>query len=209
MLAAMAAVAVLAMGTVGAWAADPDSGNFTVRITPNVDYGLTVDTSGSRWNSAANLDVTLDLGTDELLAVPVKVTITGNFSNQEVTLSAAALDTWALDTDEVDVLDQMRLYAMLGRDAFVSSPAPAAFAGTGNLIVTSAGQAGQIQANEASDTGHKYELATAATEYADVDTLAVGNIRRLWLRARTPGFSTVSSQQQFTVTATAVTGAGS
>jgi hypothetical protein len=208
-LAAVAAAELCALGTAGAWAADADSGNFTVRITPNVDFGLTVDTSGSRWNSSANLDVALNLGTEELLAVPVKVTMTGNFNNQEMTLSAAALDTWVLDTDEVDVLDQMRLYGMFGRDAYASSPAPSQFNGTTNLIVAGAGQAGQAQANEAGDTLHKYELATAAAEYFDVDGMAVGQIRRLWLRSRTPSTTTSAGQQRFTVTVTAVSGAGS
>ena len=208
-LAAMAAGVLWTLGAGGAWAADPDSGNFTVRITPNVDFGLTVDTSGSRWNAGTNLDVTLNLGTDELLAVPVKVTITGNFNNQEMTLSAAALDTWVLDTDEVDVADQMRLYGMFGRDAYASSPAPSQFNGTTNLIVAGAGQAGQAQADEAGDTLHKYELATAAAEYADADTLAVASIRRLWLRSRTPSTTTSAGQQRFTVTVTAVSGAGS
>lgn len=210
-LAVLVGGLLCALGATGAFAADPDAGNFTVRITPNVDFGLTVDTSGSRWNSSADLDVALNLGTDELLAVPVKVTMTGNFNNQEMTLSAAALNTWVLDTDEVDVLDQMRLYALLGRDAYVGSPIPTDFNGTTNLIVTGANQAGQAQADEATpDTGTKrYEMATGNAEYANADTLAVGNIRRLWLRSRTPTNSSVATQQGFTVTVTAVSGAGS
>jgi hypothetical protein len=133
--------------------------------------------------------------------------MTGNFNNQEMTLSAAALNTWVLDTDEVDALDQMRLYAVFGRNAYAESPAPVDFTGTTNLIVTGAGQAGQAQGDEAGNTNHKYELDTGDGEYADADTLAVGQIRRL--RSRTPNNSSVATQQGFTVTVTAVSGAGS
>ena len=45
-----------------------DSASFTVRITPNVDVGVTVDTTGANWAGAStNLDVTSDLATDTLL----------------------------------------------------------------------------------------------------------------------------------------------
>ena len=91
----------------------------------------------------------------------------GNFTKQELTLTGAALNTWQLDTDEVDVQDQLRLYALFGRFSHVGSPPQAAFDGVTNLITTSAGQAGQAQANEAGDTGHKYELPTTGeAEYA-------------------------------------------
>src|SRR6266576_2338049 len=70
-----------------------DSGSFTVRITPNVDLGVTVDTTGSAWAGSANLDVVQDLGTDKLLTAPVGIAMAGNFNNQELTLTGAALNT--------------------------------------------------------------------------------------------------------------------
>src|SRR3989338_5641088 len=99
-----------------------DSGSFTVRITPNVDLGVTVDTTGSNWVGSSNLDVTQDLGTDKLLGTPIGIAMAGNFANQELTLTGAALNTWQLDTDEVDEVDKLRLYAMFGRFGFAASP---------------------------------------------------------------------------------------
>src|SRR3990167_9800989 len=72
-----------------------DSASFTVRITPNVDLGVTVDTTGANWEGAStDLDVTQDLGTDLRLDAPVSVSMAGNFNNQELTLTGAALNTW-------------------------------------------------------------------------------------------------------------------
>ena len=185
-----------------------DSGSFTVRITPNVDLGVTVDTTGAAWTGSANLDVTSDLATDTRLTAPIGIAMAGNFGNQELTLSAVALNTWVLDTDEVDAQDQMRLYAMFGRFAYSASPAVADFNGTGNLITGSTVRAGQAQADEAGDTNHAYELATGNSEYADVDGMNSTSTRKLWLRARTPSTTSTDGQAQFTVTVTAVTGVG-
>src|SRR3989338_809806 len=68
-----------------------DSGSFTVRITPNVDLGVTVDTTGSNWVGAANLDMTSDLATDTLLQNAIAVAMAGNFADQELTLTGASL----------------------------------------------------------------------------------------------------------------------
>src|SRR3989338_7404097 len=139
-----------------------DSGSFTIRITPNVDLGVVVDTSGANWIGAANLDMASDMATDTLLENPIGIAMAGNFANQELTLTGAALNTWQLDTDEVDAVDQMRLYALFGADPVVaSSPSEATFNGVANLIKTSATRAGQAQADESGDTNHAYELTSA------------------------------------------------
>ena len=213
-LKAALAAAVLALMTATLARADAnpanDSGSFTVRITPTVDLGVVVDTSGANWvgTSATLEDLTSNLGTDTLLEGPIGISMAGNFTKQELTLTGAALNTWQLDTDEVDVQDQLRLYALFGRFSHVGSPPQAAFDGVTNLITTSAGQAGQAQANEAGDTGHKYELPTTGqAEYADVDDMLPTATRRLWLRVRTPSLSSTEGQASFTVTVTAVNGA--
>ena len=186
-----------------------DSASFTVRITPNVDLGVTVDTTGSNWAGAANLDMTSDLATDTLLQNAINIAMAGNFANQELTLTGAALNTWQLDTDEVDVQDELRLYAMFSDSALGAGSSPA-ITGTANLITTVATRAGQTQADEGGDTNHVYELSTGAGAgvYADVDGMASTATRKLWLRARTPGTTSTDGQAQFTVTLTAVTGIG-
>ena len=208
----MTVVAAAALMTATAAYADTnpanDSGSFTVRITPNVDLGVTVDTTGSAWVGSANLDVSQDLGTDKLLTTPIGIAMAGNFNNQELSLTGAALNTWTLDTDEVDNVDQLRLYAMFGKFAYGASPIVGDFAGAGNLITTVATRAGQTQANEGGDTGHVYELSTGNGEYADVDGMLATATRKLWLRSTTPSTSSTDEQAAFTVTVTAVTGLG-
>jgi len=208
----MTAAALALMTATFAYAdANPanDSGSFTVRITPNVDLGVIVDTTGANWVGASTTleDLTSDLGTDTLLQAPVGIAMAGNFANQELTLSGAALNTWQLDTDEVDVEDQMRLYGMFGVSPVVSgSPIVGDFSGTGNLITGSVTRAGQAQADEGGNTNHAYELLTGNAEYADVDGMSATATRKLWLRARTPSSTSTGGQASFTVTVTAVTG---
>ena len=186
-----------------------DSGSFTVRITPNVDLGVIVDTTGSVWAGGTGLDVTSNLGTDTLLTTPIGIAMAGNFAKQELTLTGVALNTWTLNTDAVDAVDTLQLYAMFGVSPVVSgSPIAGNFAGAGNLIKTAATRAGQVQGDEAGNTNHVYELLTANAEYADVDDMLPTATRKLWLRSTTPSLTTTGGQQAFTVTVTAVTGVG-
>ena len=209
-------IALAVAGATFAYAdANPanDSASFTVRITPNVDLGVTVDTAGAAWVGSSDLDVTQDLGTDKVLSAPVSVAMAGNFNNQELTLTGAALNTWQLDTDEADAVDQLRLYALFAKPASVTTPIVGDFAGAGNLITTAATRAGQIQANEGGDTGHVYELSTGHAEYigspnGDVDGMSATATKKLWLRSSTPASSSTDEQAAFTVTVTAVTGVG-
>ncbi|MDO8756533.1 MAG: hypothetical protein Q7J64_00850, partial [Elusimicrobiota bacterium] len=144
-----------------------DSGSFTVRITPNVDLGVLVDTTGANWVGAGSVtleDLTSDLGTDTLLDSSIGIAMAGNFANQELTLTGVALNTWALDTDEVDAVDQMRLYAMFGNDSTPATPAIGDFAGAGNLFTGSFVRAGQAQADECGNLNHTYVLWTGLAE---------------------------------------------
>ena len=195
--------------SASAYAADPDSGNFTVRITPNVDVGLTVDTSGANWaGPSADLDVSMDLGSTLLLESAVTVSITGDFNNQEIEVLGAANDTWTLGASAADATDKLRLYALFGKTSGGASFAEADFFDDTHLITTGAKLAGQPQPDEQNDSNHTYEGLLANAQYEDLDTLAVGTSRLLWLRADTPGTTTVDQQQSFTVTLTAKSGTG-
>ncbi|TPW21303.1 MAG: hypothetical protein FD126_810 [Elusimicrobia bacterium] len=192
--------------------ADPnptnDTDTFTVRLSPNVDMGVIVDTSGAAWAGFANLDAVLAMNAESILGTGVKLTIVGDFNIQELTLSAAALDTWTLDSDETPTNDSLRLYGLIGADQ-AAAPSSALFNGAANLVTTSAVRVGQAQANEGGDTGHTYEFSTGqAPQYGDLDNMPVGAARRLWLRANTPLQSSTDEQQRFVLTVTAVSGAG-
>lgn len=208
--AALSLFAVFALPSAALADSNPgnDSGSFTLRLSPNVDMGVSVDTTGSAWQGSADLDTVMPMNSEALLGTGVKLTILGNFNVQELTLQGAALDTWTLDADETPTNDQLRLYALIGADQ-PSAPAGALFNGAANLVTATPAQAGQAQANEGGDTAHAYEFSNVqAPEYADVDDMPVGTVRRLWLRANTPPQSSVDQQQGFVLTVTAVSGAG-
>ena len=190
-----------------AYALDADTGSFVIRIQPNVDVGVTVDTTGAAWAGDTDLNLNSgDLNTTYLLGTGVLLTVTGNFSNQELTLEAAKQNTWNLDTDEVASADDLRLYAMIGANQG-TAPAAANITTAGNLLTTGAVFAGQASGAEDGSGGGTYEFTSATSpQYQDVDGLAVGTTRRLWLRADTPLTTTTDAQQAFTITVTAYSG---
>ena len=209
----LAGLAVLALTVTGAYALDPEASNnsasFQIRITPNVDLGVTVDTNGAAWSGDTDLYTDMALGDARVLQTGVRVVIAGNFQKQEIALQATNIDVWVLDTTEGGTEDELRLYAMVGADQLADVPLAAAISGAGNLLTISSIRAGQPQGSESGDGGHTYEFLTGAgARYADVDDMAVSTARRLWLHVGTPPSTTVDSQQKFTITVTAVTGAG-
>lgn len=184
-----------------------DSDAVTVRLVPVVDLGVIIDTNGAAWAGSADLDTAMDLGTEKVLGTGVKVTVVGNLNIQELELQGAPLDGWTLDTDETDGQDQLRLYGLLAADG-AAAPAPTDFGGVAHLISAAIKRAGQPQASEGGELNHTFELPTTHGSYADVDNMQIGAIRRLWLRANTPSFSSQEQTQRITVTITAVSGAG-
>lgn len=185
-----------------------DSDNFTISLLPVVDVGVIIDTTGAAWAGDSDLDVDMEMAAEKLLTAGVKLTVVGNFNNQELQLAGAANNTWTLDTDESRPLDELSLAALIGADQG-TAPASALFNGTQNLVTATPTRAGQTQANEAGDSGHVYEFSTSQSpQYADVDGMNVGAIRRLWLRAKTPTLTSSADEQQFTITVTAVSGTG-
>ena len=212
-----AALGLMSLGTLGAWAADPvasnNSGSFQVRITPNVDLGVLVDTAGAAWAGDTDLYTDLEPGQEKLLGTGVKLSVAGNFNKQEFELSAVKVDTWDLDSDEAASADLMRLYALIGTFQN-TSPATGLFGGTDHLIRTDLAKlAGQAQADEATADAlpKTFEmLTTAGALYADVDdmTTVPATDRTLWLRMNGPSATTVDAEQKFTITVTARSGAG-
>ncbi|MBI4424018.1 MAG: hypothetical protein HY554_09845, partial [Elusimicrobia bacterium] len=64
LVAVLAAVVVMGSAAGGAWALDPDADQMTIRITPNVDYGINLDTATAQFDTgdaAGDLDVSLSL----------------------------------------------------------------------------------------------------------------------------------------------------
>ena len=83
------AVGLFLLGAVNVWAADPDTDTLTIVITPSVDYGVDIDDSLAVMEDGVALTKTAGLNAEVFLSDPAKLTILGNFDNQEVSVSAA------------------------------------------------------------------------------------------------------------------------
>ena len=200
-----------------AWA-DPNTSNdkdsLTITITPNVDLGVDISTATAEFGGAGAgvLVKTLALGSTEYLTASAGVTILGNFSNQEVELVAAGLDSWGVDTDEVDdAADKVQVYALFAL-AKASRPVEGEFGQGGDArhqVTGTAKVAGETLAGVENDdlTGNKFEIANAdMTNGTNMDGLTVGLTKQLWLRLDAPGVTTSDENQRIQVTLTAVNG---
>ena len=211
-MAGLIALAAMAMTATGAWALDPDSDAFTIRITPNLDYGIDVDTATTQFDTGdppGDLDVTLSLGATNFFISPATVTVKGNFNNQEVYVRAVALDNWTVDADETADLNQVQLYGLFTVNK-TSAPLLAEFGSDSarHLIAGSAQYAGEPQGSETNTrTANRYEIANGdMTSGTDMDGLTVGTIKQLWLRVDSPPTSDYDTAQRFQVIVTADSG---
>jgi hypothetical protein len=179
--------------------ADPnpanDSDSVVVRIRPAADLGVDIDTAN------VTLAFTMDMGATQYTLTPATVTILGNISPQELDIQGgnnSADPVWSLDTDEAAAIDELQLYALFatGRTA---PPSEAEFAGVKNLITTSVKRAGTAGGSAADQNFENNSMSGGA----DMDSLAVGTQRQLWLRMDAPPYTSTTSEQSFTVTVTA------
>ncbi len=206
---------VLGMAAGRAWA-DPNTSNdkdsLTITIQPNVDLGVDVDTTTTKFVAAGgNLTGTMALGATDYLVSPASVTILGNFSNQEVQLQAAGLNTWAVDEDETAGADSVQVYALFAVNK-TSRPVEGEFGSDSGRHQVKAGvqTAGEPvgAATENNDrTDNRYEINNAdMTSGTEMDGIAVGVLKQLWLRLDAPPTTTSDEDQRIVVTLTAVNG---
>jgi hypothetical protein len=218
-LGLLAGLLAMAMATA-AWGADQDSDSLTITVTPTVDIGVNVDTGTARFDvadSPGDLDITMALGATSYLVSPASVTILGSFNNQEVELQALALDSWAIDEDEVAEAEQVQIYALFASNK-AAAPTEAQFgqavvAGEGrHLIVNTVGKvagepSGAGEDNGATPSDNTFEIADGSmTGGANMDDLMVGNLRQLWLRVDAPPMSDTEDPQRLVITLTAKKG---
>ncbi len=202
----------LALTAARAWAADPDTDAFTIRITPSVDYGVDVDTATTQFDTgdvAGDLDVTLSVGGTNYFIAPATVTVKGNFNNQELYLRAVGLDNWTVDADETAQANAVQLYGLFAVDKS-SRPLEAEFASdtARHLITQTAQYAGEDSGTENNDrTDNRYEIANGdMTSGTNMDGLTVNTIKQLWLRVDSPAATDFVTAQQIQVIVSADSG---
>lgn len=196
------------MGSGRAWAdAVPtnDAYSMTILITPNIDRGVSIDTS----------NVTLDLGTQNLYASvgtvqPATVTILGNLSSsgsettgQELDLSLTFSGGWTLDATpstgpNLGAVDELAVYALFSNTTLSGAPLGHEFAVYNGDFTISSGRAGGAGGGV---DGTKFEYIGGAP--AQMDHMSVDDQRHLWMFFRLPNTTTVGAQQSITLTATA------
>ena len=217
--AALAAVLVAGLGT-GAWATDPNAANtedgLTVRITPNADYGVSIDTTGL--DSGGVLDLgAMDLYTSTFTVRPATVTITGTVSKrgsqggQELDVVAKILTTngWIFDssptTDATSgSVDELAMFLLMSDTTLSANPGGASFTTAGAAAqVTDAGAGGQTsltyRAGGVNSNGSKFEFGGV-----DLDQMSVNYKRHLWMYFRLPNETSTGVAQDIAVTLTAV-----
>lgn len=181
-------------------AADPnpdnDSDAITVSVTPVVELGVELDTA------AVDLNLTLQMGATGYTATPATVTVLGNVQPVEVDLIGANVSAdpvWTLDADEVAETDQVQVYALFAVDRS-SIPLEAEFAGVKNLLGAAAKRAGVLNGSGTNGNFENNDM----TGGANMDNLAVGAQRQLWLRVDAPPRTGTDQPQkiQLTITAT-------
>ncbi|HAH07720.1 MAG TPA: hypothetical protein DCM05_14565 [Elusimicrobia bacterium] len=207
----------MVLALAGAWraeAADPDLDSLTITIQPATDLGVDVDTTTARFSETdtpGTMTLALQMGATAYLVSPASVTILGNFNNQEVQMSAACLDSWTIDADETAEADKVQVYALFAVNK-TSRPVELEFGqgSDGRHQVTGAQKlAGETAGSENDDlTGNQFEIAAANTMAGgtNMDNLAVGTQKQLWMRVDAPPNSSSDDNQRVVVTLTAVTG---
>ncbi len=216
---ALAALLVAVTG-VTAWAADPNAANtedgLTVRITPNADYGVSIDT--------ANVGVAggvIDLGALNLYAStftvkPATVTILGTvskrltFGGQELDVTARLLTAngWIFDqtptTDQTSgAVDELAMFLLMSPTTLSEAPTGAAFTTAGAAAEVTAAAAGSqtsltYRAGGLGGAGTKFEHAGT-----DLDQMSVNDKKHLWMYFRLPDATSTGNAQDIAVTLTA------
>jgi len=189
-----------------AWAdADPsnDSAALTITVTPNIDIGVTLDTSAV---SGGFLSLgSVDLYASTQTVRPATMTIVGNLATQEVNLSATLTGGWKFDVSPSTwatsgETDALAAYAQFTSTTVATAPSGPAFNGAPNdaLDVDATSFPSTRCGGGPSATGTRFEDGTT-----DMDNLAVGAQRHLWFYFRLPNQTSVQTQQSVKVTLTA------
>ena len=213
---ALATLTVLCLGAGSAWAVDPDHSNdsdmIRIRITPNADYGVEIDTTNVQGTSDGVIDMgALNLYASTYTVRPATVTIKGTVAangvngGQELDVNAAITGGWTFDTapttDQTGgSVDALAMYLLFSANTLSAAPTASEFAdGTANASITSA--ALTYRAGGASGNGSKFEQQGGGT--TNMDNMSTGNVRHMWTYFRLPPTTSVGTQQEITVTLTA------
>ncbi len=181
-----------------------DSDSLTIRITPNVDKGVQIDTG--TYDSGGYISLgTVDLYKSTFTVRPATVTILGNLgssglnSGQELDVSGTITGGWTFDTtpdvaeDTGGELDALAVYLLFSDTTLGAAPSAVEFdSGSGAFNGTS------TRAGGSSGNGAIFEHA--GTGSTDMDDLSAGDTMHLWLYFRLPSQTSTGSAQDVMIT---------
>ena len=175
-----------------------DADSLTIIITPNVDYGVDIDTTG----------VTLDLGTVDLYdtaqtAEPAVVTVKGSWASQELDLSGSIEGGWSFDATPSTWAtsgsqDEIAVYALFSDTALGTAPNGDDFANA----TADAGYTG-VASRVGGDSGGGDKFEKQGANAIDMDNRAPEDDANMWIFLRLPDATSTSSDQEITLTLTA------
>ena len=211
-LGLMALLTVLVTGT--AKAADPDGSNnsdmIRVRITPNADYGVQIDTGNLNDVAGGVIDMgAMTLGQSTWTVRPATVTILGTVSfrtgtsGQELNVTVDLEGTeWLVDTtpqiNGLGPVDELSTFVLFSATTLSAAPAASEFLASGGVVSESAIRAG----DSTGDTDTTYEQTGGGA--TDMNNLSVTNAKHMWLYFGLPSATSTGNAQHLTVTLTAV-----
>ena len=216
-LGAVLALTVLVLGATGAWAIDPDSTNnlakIKVRITPNADYGVQIDTTNVQGTDSGIIDLgALSLAASTWTVRPATVTILGTVSarggngGQELDMVVDLAGTaWLIDptpaTDGIGATtDELSGFVLFSGTGLSVAPSGTDFGNaTANAGITADAESYHVGGN--SGAGTRFENQTGGG--VDMDQLSATNARHMWMYFRLPPTTSTGAAQELTLTLTA------
>ena len=197
---ALIGLMVVTSGVRKLWAnsnAANNADSLTIRVTPNVDRGVNIDTAA----------VVLNLGTLPLYQStqtvrPSTVTIDGTLNGQELDISGSISGGWSFDLSpstwgNSGENNRLATYVLFSDNALATAPDGDAFAGA-NADFTGE----TLRVGGSSGAGTKFEK-TSGGNTVDMDNKNPSDQAHMWIFLRLPNTTSTANPQDVTLTLTA------
>lgn len=203
MKALTALIALVVCGAAKGWSASVDS--LTITVTPNVSYGVLIDTGN------AAVTATLAPGSTFQTMSPATVTIQGNWATQALNVGGqvtASGTPWSFDVNGSTIAgtggqDQLAMFLLFTSTTVGSAPG-------GDMFAASVGTPDSKLINDAGASGITRAGGLNSSRYTptagEMRYMSPGTRRHLWYFMRVPKLMSTSEQQKVIVTLTAVPG---
>ena len=205
MMVLVALLGLMSATGLNVWAdnSENNSDMLVLTVTPNVDYGVDIDTGAVAMNLGA-----VDLYASTFTVSPATVTFLGNKAGQEVDLSASVGSAWTFDVSPSTWAtngeqNALAVYALFSATSLAVNPSGDDFAnGAADCAFNSATNAfGPLRAGQQGAGASHFEKQ--APDAGEMDSRNPGDKAHLWFLLRMPNETTTDQAQNVSVTLTA------